>query len=585
LRLALLKEVPDDPNLRRQWNELAARLPQPQVFYTYEWALAVQRAYGKVLHPLIFLARDEQDELYGVAALAVDDEGKVSFLCATTGDYCDFLSAGEYKAAFVAGVLAELKKRGLASITFTNLPADSDTVAAIRQASSQEAYHYYARTAYVCTQVLLKGLERRPDGNLVLPRKKMVRRFLNAMGREAPVRFNHARRWDELRPIVPSFMRAHVTRFLATGRISNMVRPERQAFLTELAELLSENGWVTLTRMMSGNNAFAWNYGFQYGGSWFWYQPTFESELEKYSPGFCMLAKLIEEAAAMPEIKVVDLGLGAEEYKDRVSNQERKTLYITLKLSASKHYREIVRYQASRLVRISPKAETMARAAMRFWQRSRTSENSGEMQSGRMGVRLRELCWLQKEVSFYEWQATGARTSSEQEIRRLSLEDLASAACQYPNEPLTLDYLLRSAARLREGRAHAYGLADRTGRFLHFAWTTDFAGFALTELNAKVDAPSPDAVILFDSWTPLAARCHGYFTQAIEQIANIVREQGKSVWMFSPAANTAAIKGIERAGFEYRYSLVRQRIFGWQRIQYVPAKSNAASVAEVSARV
>jgi CelD/BcsL family acetyltransferase involved in cellulose biosynthesis len=584
LRLALLKEIPDDPDLWRQWNELAGRVPQPQVFYTYEWALAVQRAYGTFLHPLIFLARDEQEDLCGVVALATSDKGDVSFLCATTGDYCDFLSLGEHKAVFVAMVFAELKKRGYARITFTNLPADSDTVAAIRGASSQAAYRCYARTAYVCTQVRLESLERRPDGKLVLPRKKMVRRFLNAMGRETPVRLDHARRWEELSSILPRFMQAHVARFLSTGRISNMVHPERRVFLTELAKLLSENGWITLTRMMSGKNAFAWNYGFQYGGSWFWYQPTFVSELEKYSPGFCMLAKLIEDAAATPEMKVVDLGLGAEEYKDRVSNQERKTVYFTLRVSSSDHYREIVRYQASRLVRISPRIEALARAAIRFWHGMGANANAHGDRSflGRMARRLRELCWLRGGVSFYEW---GPRATSEQEIRRLSLEDLASAACQYSDDSLTLDYLSRSAARLLEGHAQAYGLADRTGRFVHFAWTTDFEGFFLSELNAKVDAPSPDAVMLFDCWTPLAARRRGYYGQAIEQIARLIREQGKSAWMFSAASNTAFVKALERSGFERRYSLVRQRIFGWQKIQRVGPKSNAASVAEVSAGV
>ena len=72
---------------------MVERVDQPQVFYTYEWALAVQRAYSATLRPLIFLAYDEQASLSGVAALATTRAGdQASFLCATTGDYCDFLS-------------------------------------------------------------------------------------------------------------------------------------------------------------------------------------------------------------------------------------------------------------------------------------------------------------------------------------------------------------------------------------------------------------------------------------------------------------------------------------------------------------
>ncbi len=49
LRIVMHREIPDDPTLRRQWNELLGQMEQPQVFYTYEWALAVDRAYHESL--------------------------------------------------------------------------------------------------------------------------------------------------------------------------------------------------------------------------------------------------------------------------------------------------------------------------------------------------------------------------------------------------------------------------------------------------------------------------------------------------------------------------------------------------------
>ena len=108
-------------NLCQQWNALVKRVDRPEVFYTYEWSLAVQRAYHATLQPVVFLAYDETDCLCGVAAMAMDAGGKrVSFLCATTGDYCDFLSLPEHKAGLVAAVLAELRKQRLGHITLTN---------------------------------------------------------------------------------------------------------------------------------------------------------------------------------------------------------------------------------------------------------------------------------------------------------------------------------------------------------------------------------------------------------------------------------------------------------------------------------
>jgi CelD/BcsL family acetyltransferase involved in cellulose biosynthesis len=588
LRLVLLKEIPEDVNLRQQWNALVQRTDRPQVFYTYEWSLAVQRAYHATLHAVLFLAYDEQETLCGVAALATGVDGsRASFLCATTGDYCDFLSLPEHKPAFIAGVLAELRKQGIVDVTLTNLPADSDTVAVLRKASVQCGYRYFARTAYVCAQVSLAQLERRPGENKpVLPRKKMLRRFLNAMGSEEPVRLDHARSWESVEPVLPKFMQAHVARFLATGRISNMARPERRVFLEELAKLLSESGWLALTRMMSGKNAFAWNYGFAFQNTWFWYQPTFDSDMEKYSPGFCLLAKLIEEAAENPALSTVDLGLGAEDYKDRFANQTRETLYVTLKTSAVQHFREIVRYRTTEIFKTNPRLEAVARAIAGRVQQLKDS-------AGRVGIaatlqglirRVGEFFWSEAEVIFFEWPSN-LPDSGPAELEPLDLNQLALAATRYVDDQPTLAYLLRSASRLRDGNAEGFGLVDAKGALVHFAWVTAFDGFFLSELSAKVDAPSADSVMLFDCWTPVSERGQGFYAQTISRIAKRMLEKGKNPWIFSAATNRASIQGLEKAGFQKRYSLTRQRRLGWQRIKGETPRADDVAVAEVSARV
>ncbi len=576
-------------DLRRQWNALLTGLDRPQVFYTYEWSLAVQRAYHATLQPLLFLAYDSQESLCGIAALASQGERReVFFLCATTGDYCDFLCSPEHKHAFVAAVLAELRKIGIREVTLTNLPADSGTLEAIRKAGAQSGYRCFARTAYVCAQVSLETIERRPGGNIpVLPRKKMVRRFINAMGREGPVRLDHAQSWDKIKPLLPAFTQSHVARFLMTGRVSNMVRHERRIFLEELARLLAESGWITLTRLAAGAKNYAWNYGFQFRGIWFWYQPTFDSDIEKYSPGFCLLAKIIEEAATNPAWKVVDLGLGAEEYKDRFTNQSRRTLYVTLRTSAAQHSREIVRYSAVRVVTASPVVEKVFRAGAARVRRLNEEIGREGLRAitTRITKRLRESLWSEEEVFFYEWCGSIPLTPGVHTLKALDANQLATAAMQYEDDAETLAYLLRSAARLRARDAEGFVLVDAEGRVLHLAWIKTFDGFFLSELNAKVDAPSPDSVMLFDCWTPLAMRGHGYYAETVTLIAEQVRKDSKVPWIFSAAGNVSSVRGLEKSGFHRRYSLIRQRALLLQRIKGKIPKLVEAPAAEVSARV
>jgi CelD/BcsL family acetyltransferase involved in cellulose biosynthesis len=588
LRLVLLQEIPEDTNLRQQWNALVQRAERPQVFYTFEWSLAVQRAYHATLQPLLFLAYDESQCLCGVVSLAASADGhRVSFLCATTGDYCDFIALPEDKPAFVAGVLAELKKEGMGEITLTNLPADSATVAAIEKASARNGYLFYARTAYHCAQVSLAQLERRPgEHKPVLPRKKMLRRFLNAMGREAPVRLDHARSWDAIEPLLPHFIQSHVARFLATGRISNMARLERRVFLEELAKLLCASGWLALTRMMSGENSFAWNYGFEFQDTWFWYQPTFDSVLEKYSPGFCLLAKLIEEAADNPALRTIDLGLGAEEYKERFANQSRETLYVTLRTSPVQHAREILRYHAAEIIKTSPRLEAGARAITARWRQVKENVDRDGLATTflRLVRRAGAFLWSEEEICFLEWSGVVVPDSNAT-LDPLNLNHLASATSQYVDDPSTLAYLLRSAARLREGNAEGFGLVDADGELLHFAWITAFDQFFLAELDDKVDGPSAGCVMIFDCWTPAPKRGHAYYGETVSRIAKRLRDEGKNPWIFSAARNVASVRGLEKAGFQKRYSLVRQRVLGWQRIKGETPNLNDSPAREVSARV
>jgi CelD/BcsL family acetyltransferase involved in cellulose biosynthesis len=571
LRLVVLKEIPEDEGLRHQWNALVERMDQPQVFFTCEWALAVQRAYGAIVPRLIFLAYDENGGLCGVAALAINvPAGTASFLCATTGDYCDFISSPEDRKAFVTAVMSELRDQNIGEIRLANLPADSATVSALRHAAQSQHYHCFSRTGYICAQVSLGSLQRRGENKPVLPRKKMLRRFLNAMGREAPVRLEHARCWEQAEGILPGFIEAHVARFLATGRISNMVRDDRRAFLEQLAKLLSDRGWFVLTTFAAGQKVFAWNYGFQFQGTWFWYQPTFDSDFERYSPGFCLLAKLIEEAADKPELQTVDLGLGAEEYKERFANRTRETLYVTLNTSYRRHLREFVRYYISVAVKIQPEVEGATRFVLARCNavRQRLRQNGFGETCRWFTQRVRSSIAGRDEVFFYELTEPDPVLPALNGVclKPLDLKALAAAAMQNASDEGTLAYLLRCAQHLRQEQWSGFALVNHSGEFLHFTWAAPFQGFHCSEISANLDSPVSDSVILFDSMTPFSQRGKGYYASTIAMVASRMRTEGKRPWIFSASTNVSSVRGLEKAGFKPRFSITRHRTLWWQRV-------------------
>jgi hypothetical protein len=203
----------------------------------------------------------------------------------------------------------------------------------------------------------------------------------------------------------------------------------------------------------------------------------------------------------------------------------------------------------------------------------------------RVRKRLRKSLWSEEEVIFYEWCGRVSPVEKVNQPRTLDANQLAAAAMQNENDRETLAYLLRCASRLQAGNAEGFALADPDGRFLHFGWVTAFDGFFLSELNAKLDAPSLNSAMLFDCWTPIALRGHGYFAKTVSLIAERVQEEGKAPWTFSLASSFPSTRGLEKSGFQRRYSLIRQHTLLWQRIKGTAPGRVEAPRPEASARV
>lgn len=359
MRVIVSHEVPADDGLRASWNSLLDEMENAQVFYTYEWAIAVQRAYASIFKPLIFLFYEE-DKLVGIAPLATSFSGRRAFfLTATTADYCDILSSREQRPRIWKSLQEELRKLGVETLVLANLPEDSPTHTALQE-SKAYGFHSHVRKAYDCARVVLGSAEHRAEIKLALCKKKVYRRAIRQMTNQG-LEVLHLREYCDVSSCLEQFYAAHIARFQATGRKSNIEDLKRRLFLTELARELCGTQSMVLSCLRLRGLPIAWNYGFRFRGCWFWYQPTFDSAYEDVSPGFSLLGKIIEASCDDPEIAVVDLGLGAEEYKDRFATSVRRTVYATLQRSRVHHVQTAVRYRLATLVKQSRYAERKIR--------------------------------------------------------------------------------------------------------------------------------------------------------------------------------------------------------------------------------
>ena len=253
MRLVVHREIPENEVLRLQWNNLVQQMDSPEVFYTYEWARAVATAYGSSLQPLLLIGY-EGDCVAGIASLATDLAQKnVTFLAATTADYCDFVCAPDRVGEFTCLVLSEL--RAIASnVVLASVPVSSTTGHALRESARQNDSSHFSRPSCRCAQTRFASPQQRGSVRRSIKSKRFERqrKRLSLLG---PVIVRHITQWREIAAELPKFRKAHVDRFCAQGRTSNLADQRRWRFLQELAQLLSGQGWMVLSVLSVGGQS------------------------------------------------------------------------------------------------------------------------------------------------------------------------------------------------------------------------------------------------------------------------------------------------------------------------------------------
>lgn len=565
MRVKVLKEIPEDPDLSAAWNTLVLEMENPEVFFTFQWALAASRGFQQHLSTLLLLVYDF-DELAGVAALAVDPRAPRAafFLTSSTADYCDIVSTPGNRKAVILAVLEEIQELGLSDLVLANVPANSATLEELPAVAGSRRFYVTSRAAYSCGVVQMGDDDQREGVLRDLAGKSREKRALKRLTNLGTVKVIHLTEPEEIGASLESIVSAQISRFLASNRVSPLVGPERRAFLQQLSDLLSESGWLKISQLEIDGKPVAWNYGFRFGGSWFWYLPTFEMEYAHVSPGSCLLRLLVEEGAKDTSLRWLDLGLGEESYKDRYANEMRQTRYIRVSRGLPRHMvsvgREMVSTAAARYPQLGEKLRG-ARASLQA--AANRVRKTGVAGTTRFAVRKAVHSIASRdEVLLFEWKEESEPNQLDFQLVPLTREHLVEGSILNADDSATLGYLMRCAHRLSQPGAVGFLLQDESGRPLHFLWIDNYDGFRLAEIEHTIETTTLNAAMIFDCWTPSAERGRGYYAMALRRAAANLRREQRAAWIFSGATNTQSVHGVLKAGFQYRYSLIRQTRLG-----------------------
>jgi CelD/BcsL family acetyltransferase involved in cellulose biosynthesis len=569
IRLAIHTRIPEDPFFAEQWNVLVHAMERPQVFYSYEWSSAVSRAYPSPA-PLLYCAY-RGEELIGIASLAVDWRRQAAFLTEQTADYCDFVSAPADRAELIRLVFAHLRASGIEDLRLANLPADSASTHTLRSAGREFGYSTFSRLAYSCARIELNSLEQR--SHVAASARRNSKKTRNALAAMGQVSLDHRKTWEEFSGEFPEFAAANVGRFLSEGRISNLIPSERRQFLAELARVLSGRKWLTMSTLKLEGRTIAWQLGFQFANTWLWYLPAFDMGFQQLhpGPGTYLQYQILQEASRQPEIHAIDLGLGNEGYKRQYANSERPTLHWTVTTSKTRLGLQICRYKSAELAKKSSRVERVARSCQARVARLRAlSTLPGGL--SRIRLLLRKAIFDDVEIFFLEKASQERAQNCDLKLVQLSTRLLAINAMEYHRESGVLEYLTRSALRLKSGEDQGFALLSQQGIPVHICWAAPFEGFRMPDLDRPLREPAPDSVVLFDCWTAppqLSPQPEAKFASII---AAHILESGKRPWVFNSGRQLST---WERAGFVLRFSLVRRKKLSFNRASAIEFKGEA----------
>jgi hypothetical protein len=278
---------------------------------------------------------------------------------------------------------------------------------------------------------------------------------------------------------------------------------------------------------------------------------------------------MVEEGARDASLRWLDLGLGDEPYKNRFANNTRETRYVHLSRGFQRHLVSRARQMLTTTAERFPQFGNRLREARDFFQTAagRVHE-TGAVATVRYSIQraVRPLA-SQDEVLLFEapdLHLSELQPPENQTIQLLPLtrEHLVEASISNAGDPHTLRYLMRCANRLTKQGTSGFLVQDETGRPIHFLWIDSYAGFRLAEIDHNLEPSCPNAAMIFDCWTPAADRGRGHYTTAIRLAAAKLRRENRPAWIFSSAKNVPSLRGILKAGFAYRFSLIRRRRLG-----------------------
>lgn len=568
LSCAIVVDVAGLDALAADWQRLWAVASRREIFATFAWVRACWNIEGggRQLHTVVVRAGSK---VVGILPLEIR-QGDLRFISHTFSDYNDILVDHTNPASVIEFAFRSLfqSSANWKTCTLTNLSEKSILYTSLDRLSQAFVAKTVQRVCAVCPTLTLG--EDRVESVAAILKKTKNRYYQNRMGKLGKLVFRHLETRAEVREHFPKFKDQYVCRRALAGDQDYARHDRLFAVLGSAIEHLDPRSDLRFSVLELDGVALAYHLGFEIGDRLVYFKPTFNVDYWEHSPGGVLLDNLLLYARDR-RLRVLDMAVGDEEYKNRVANTFDSNFEIVLHRAhlGSRIARALL--AAKRAAKESQTVVTAWRAiATRCKHLSTTIRRVGPARAvGLLANVVKNSLLTRRDALVYVLDRTEHAAGAAQEafeIDRPSLAGLARLNQDHP-ELFGVDQLSQARKRFRNGD-QCLLTRDRTGRVIHIAWAGTRQVLEQPEFRSPIDLGS-SLILIFDRWTAREYQCIEFYRDIMHRLIQELQPSQTSVVACTSEKCVSFRQAIEQLGFKARYRARSTSLLGSIRREVV----------------
>lgn len=328
-------------SLKNEWNNLLERASTNTIFLTWEWLFSWWKFYKDGKNLLILIARDENQNLIGIAPLMINKRKTfpclslktIQFIGAEKGgsDCLDFIIFNGKEEEFLNLFFNYLKEHLEIwdLIELSDMREDSNTIKIIEKIFKKFGLRVQKKQKSTCPYIhlpegwdlYLQSLSKKMYKNVTYQTRRLERNY--------KTKFETCRDINQIEDAIETFLQLH------NMRLQLELDPCWVNFIKEITHCFFEKGWLKLNFLKINDKPVAVLFDFVYSGKEYYFQSGFNPKWSKFSVGTVLIGLCIKDAISNG-LKEFDFLRGRELYKYNWADKERKTMCIFIISAFSK---------------------------------------------------------------------------------------------------------------------------------------------------------------------------------------------------------------------------------------------------------